>query len=112
MKIAIVGGRDFNNYDFLKEKVLSLKLEIDKIISGGADGADTLAERFADEFSIEKEIYYADWKLFGKAAGMIRNDRIVKESDIIIAFPTERSKGTWDTIRKARKLEKQVFIFN
>ena len=43
VKIAIVGSRTFNDYEFLKSAVLEvLRIEdISLIISGGADGVDT-----------------------------------------------------------------------
>lgn len=56
-------------------------------------------------------IHPAEWKKFGKVAGMMRNTIIVERSDIIIAFPIGSSIGTWDTIRKAKKLNKPVYIF-
>lgn len=47
MKIAIVGSRDFNNYEILEETLSTLQEPITEIISGGAQGADTLAEQWA-----------------------------------------------------------------
>ena len=45
MNIAIVGGRDFNDYTLLKESILAYIDAHEKpenIVSGGAKGADTL----------------------------------------------------------------------
>ncbi len=39
-------------------------------------------------------------------------DSFVENSDIILAFVTASSKGTWDTIRKAQALKKVVRIYN
>jgi len=44
-----------------------------KLVSGGAKGADTLAERFAKELGIDCEVFLADWNKHGKAAGFIHN---------------------------------------
>ena len=55
MNIAIVGGRDFNDYTLLKESILAYINTHEKpknIISGGAKGADTLAAQFAAEIGI------------------------------------------------------------
>jgi hypothetical protein len=104
MRIAIVGSRTFTDYQKLKSYVLS-QIRIarnDIIISGGAKGADTLAELFADELHLEKKIFYADWDTHGKAAGPIRNTLIVDNADVIVAFPDKNSRGTWDTIQKAK----------
>ena len=46
-RIAIIGSRDFNNFDFLDKKVKELMPKQDYqfiIVSGGAKGTDTLAE--------------------------------------------------------------------
>jgi len=39
--IAIVGSRDFNDYEVLKTEMN--KFDIEKIVSGGAKGSDLLA---------------------------------------------------------------------
>ena len=49
MRIAIVGSRDFNDYNLMEAFVLS-KIElkdIQAVVSGGAKGADSLASEFA-----------------------------------------------------------------
>lgn len=67
MNIAIVGSRGFTEYSLLSSTILSFLKEqniLDKptIISGGAKGADTLAEQFADENGFSKQIFKADWE--------------------------------------------------
>lgn len=63
IKAIIAGGRNFipveHDFQILKELLLFYK--INTIISGHATGADTFGEQIADFFSIEKEIYPADW---------------------------------------------------
>jgi len=93
MKLAVVGGRDFQDYDLLKTTLLKFirnrHPESSKItiVSGGCPtGADKLAERFAKEHQLATNIFPADWKTHGKAAGPIRNKQIVEASDHIIAF--------------------------
>ena len=110
MKLGIVGSRTFNDYDKLKQ-VLSEKLPF-VLISGGAEGADSLAERFADENKLEKVIHLPNWNGEGKAAGFIRNARIVEDCDELVAFWDGVSRGTRDTIRKARKKGILVTIVN
>lgn len=113
MNIAIVGSRDFHNFSFLKTHVLSIiknnNISITKIISGGAKGIDTLAEKFASTFHIPTEIIHADWSK-GKFAGVTRNTDIVDKSDVVIAFWNGVSKGTLDSINKAKKKNKKLFI--
>lgn len=111
MNIAIVGSRSFTDYSLFEEKMLQtidLK-EISKIISGGAIGADTLAEQFCRKYSIELIVFKPNWSL-GRGAGLIRNTDIVKACDIVIAFWDNESKGTLDSINKGKKFNKKVIV--
>ena len=113
MKLAIVGSRYFNDYEFMKLKFLEIKEQysITCIVSGGARGADTLAEKIASEFNLNKIIFYPEKRKYGSNANYIRNTLIAKECDLAIAFPIGKSSGTWDTIKKANKLGKKVFVY-
>jgi hypothetical protein len=84
MKLAVVGSRDFTDYKMVKKELD--KLNFDLMVSGGARGADSLGERYADEHGIETFIFKPDWTKHGKAAGMIRNKDIVDACDVLIAF--------------------------
>jgi hypothetical protein len=108
MKVAVIGCRNFNDYELVKETLT--KLDITLLISGGAKGADSLGERYANENNITTLIFKPDWKHHGKGAGMIRNTDIVKNSDIVVAFWNGESKGTLDSIRKAENLNKGLMI--
>jgi len=102
MNVGIVGSREYTNYvDFAKhvDNILN-GLEIASIISGGAKGTDALAEKYATINNIPITIYKADWNKYGRSAGPIRNTRIAKECDFLIAFVAKNSIGTLDTIRK------------
>jgi hypothetical protein len=105
MNLAVVGYRGFNDYEFLDGVILQVMDEWgapDRIVSGGARGADTLAERWADDNGVEKMIYPADWDRYGKKAGMLRNRQIVDDATHMVAFLSPQSRGTWDSIRKAQ----------
>jgi hypothetical protein len=108
MKIAIIGGREYKDYDRLR-RILDL-YPATVIVSGGARGADSLGARYADEKGLQKEIYEPDWDLFGKRAGFMRNTDIVENSDMIIAFWDGKSRGTKDSLNKAEKLKKTTLI--
>lgn len=111
MKLAIVGSRIFTDYDYLKDKLEPIKNKVKVVVSGGAKGADTLGERWADEHNIPKEIYYPDWNKYGKKAGFLRNKIIVDKSDAVVAFQVDSSKGTQHTIELAKKENKKVKVY-
>ena len=105
MKIIIAGGRDFDDFDFLCEKVdkiLSRQQEIE-IVSGCARGADKLGERYAELRGYPVKRFPADWGNHGRAAGYIRNEEMAEYSDALIAFWDGKSKGTQHMIRIAEE---------
>ena len=109
MKIAVIGSRNFANYELLK-KTLSEITGITKVISGGAKGADSLAEQWAKENQIETVIYKPDWAKYGRGAGVVRNRLIIEDCDLCIAFWDGESKGTKSSIDHCKKLNKKLTI--
>lgn len=107
IRVLICGGRDFDKFHLL-DKVLdevSKNSVITAIISGGAEGADKMGEEYAYMNHIPLHRYPANWFLFGKKAGPIRNQQMIDEGkpDLVVAFPTKNSRGTYDMIRRAEK---------
>ncbi len=94
--LAIVGSRSFGDYGKMREFILKRynPSMIGRIISGGAKGADTLAEQFAREFGIPTTVIRADWDKYGKSAGFRRNEDIIRQCDRCIAFWDGESRGT------------------
>lgn len=98
-KIIIAGGREFSDYQLLKEKVDNIISEKRKrfqivIISGKARGADSLGERYANENAFNIMEFPADWDKYGKKAGYMRNTEMAENADALIAFWDGKSKGT------------------
>jgi hypothetical protein len=112
MKLAIIGSRTFDNYELLKKSInenFGIKT-ITTIVSGGAKGADTLAEQFAVEYKLQKNIILPDWAKHGKKAAFLRNYDIIDAADSVIAFWDESSKGTKHAIDYAKKINKSCII--
>jgi predicted Rossmann fold nucleotide-binding protein DprA/Smf involved in DNA uptake len=110
MKVAVIGSRGFNDYELVKKTLSNMKITL--LVSGGAKGADTLGEQYAKEKGIETKIFLPDWDTHGKAAGMLRNTDIINESEVVVAFWDGTSKGTLDSINKAKKLNKKLIIID
>ncbi|MSP92323.1 MAG: DUF2493 domain-containing protein [Myxococcales bacterium] len=115
MKLAVVGSRTFCNRALLFER-LAAYLEahpVTSIVSGGAAGADALAEEVAREFGLPCTVVRAEWDQFGRAAGPLRNARIAGMADAVLAFidkPLAESAGTRDTVRRFLKVGKPVEV--
>lgn len=114
INLAIIGSRQFVNEYYAFNKIIDIivdnNLKVGRIISGGANGADTIAENFALQFDIPLTVYEPNWEKYGRYAGLKRNTQIVQRADYIIAFWDKKSKGTKDSISKAQKLKKPIFI--
>lgn len=108
MKIAIVGSRDFKNAELLQNTLQGFSFT--HIVSGGAVGADLLAKQFAEANKIPLLEFKPDYNSFGRVAPLVRNSQIVKAADFILAFWNGSSKGTLDTINKAKKQRKPYKI--
>jgi hypothetical protein len=113
MKVVIAGCRDYADYNeakcFIDECLLNINEDI-VILSGCANGADKLGERYAVENNLGIERYPAQWERFGRAAGPIRNKTMVENSDLIICFWDSKSRGTKSLLSLAEKYNKTIKI--
>jgi len=110
MRIAIVGSRDYPRMDLVAAYVHRDLVPGTVIVSGGARGVDRIAAESARTRGLEVVEHFADWDTHGRSAGFIRNGDIVKDSDQVVAFWDGESRGTRDTITKARKAGKLAWI--
>ncbi len=109
-KIAIVGSRKFSDLSMVHKFVDSLPPDT-IVVSGGAIGVDSAASEAAKRKGLMVKIFIPDWFAFGKAAGMMRNSLIVDYSDAVYAFHDGTSRGTADTIQKAKAAGKLKEVF-
>ncbi len=106
-RIIVCGGRHFRDRDLVARTLAPYKPASihepseHKIIHGGASGADALAAEWGACFGVPVREFPADWKRWGRAAGPMRNQRMIDEGkpDLVIAFPG--GIGTADMIRRA-----------
>lgn len=107
-RVIVAGSRDFNDYEFLKERLdhlLTKKLEDFEIIivSGTAYGADKLGERYANEKGFGIDRYPADWNQYGKSAGYMRNTQMAENAEACVVFRVNNSKGSTHMINIANE---------
>ena len=101
MRLLVCGGRGFADEPGFNRLMGTLIERPSVVIHGGARGADRMAGRWALNHGIPAEVYEADWDRDGKAAGPIRNARMLAEGkpDLVLALPGGR--GTADMVAKA-----------
>lgn len=106
--VCICGSRSINNLnlDFYIDKT-----KIGEVICGGANGVDTIVEKWAKRNKIEFAAFLPRYDIYGgKYAPLKRNEDMVAYCDIVIAFWDGKSKGTEYTIRYAAKLGREVIL--
>lgn len=64
------------------------------VIQGGARGADTIAATWCTDSKVQFEQYGAQWDKYGKAAGFIRNKRMLEEGKPDVVWAFGYGKGT------------------
>lgn len=109
-KLAIVGSRNMYDYEefcsVIEDALINFGIdltEIEYVVSGGAKGADKLAEIWAKEREIKTVIFKPNWEKYGRSAGVLRNKDIIDLADLCIAFPSMKGAGTQSSINLAKK---------
>lgn len=112
----VCGSRTFTNFDHLKkvlDELISRETDLEGLISGGAVGADSLAEQYAAAYDIPIEVLKPEWDRYGKRAGFIRNAQMVDMLDkngLVVAFWDGKSNGTRHSIDYANSKQFRVHI--
>lgn len=117
-RIIVAGGRDFDDYEYLCKELDGILDQIDgdkEIVSGTAKGADSLGTRYGKEHGIPVKEFKPNWRQYGRAAGIIRNQEMLdyasEETPLVVAFWDGQSKGTHDMIRKATHSHAELKVF-
>ncbi len=111
MRLIVCGGRDYSDSRAVYRALDRLRAlgKVSAIIHGGAQGADSIAGRWAENEGIPVDVFVADWERDGRAAGPKRNQRMIDEGrpDGVVAFPGGR--GTADMIARAKNAGLKVW---
>jgi len=119
-RVVVYGGRDYADRDCVfrwLDRLFAPRYPSDvegragtwlprpdlELIFGGASGADQHALDWAIVNWVKHRVYEAKWKESGKAAGVLRNQRMLDEGKphMGVAFPGGR--GTADMTARLRK---------
>lgn len=101
-RVAVVGATLKERFDY------DVVGDIDRVVSGGADGADQLGEAWAAASGMPvgpDDRFEPDWDEHGRSAGPIRNSEILEEADIVVMFWNGESAGSKDMIHKAQRAD-------
>lgn len=100
-RVLVCGGRNYQNMREVTRVLDGLAPQPTLIIHGGAFGADSCASEWASKRGLPELRFAADWDRYGRAAGPIRNQKMLDEGkpDLVVAFPG--GTGTADMVRRA-----------
>ena len=106
-RVLVCGDRYWTDTETLYARLDRLPRADLVIIEGEARGADTLARQWAESRSVAYLPFPANWNLYGKRAGILRNQQMLDEGKphCVIAFHhnLDASKGTRDMVKRARE---------
>ncbi len=113
--IGIIGTRKRDRFEDLNKTYKAFKSVYkpgDCIVSGGCPkGGDRFAEVIAKEMGLTITIHYPDWEKHGVFAGLIRNNKIAEDSDVLVACVSkDRMGGTEDAIKKFNDEDNLVIV--
>ena len=102
--VVVFGSRSITDYEQVKAILDAYHSEnpITCVVSGNANGADKIGERWASENGIPVSVHPANWDVYGVRAGMVRNGKMASVADHGIALWDGESRGTLDMIRRMR----------
>ena len=116
MNVLVCGDRHWNDWLAIRRELSKLDPTQTTIITGGATGADSIAEQAARRLEFFcVMVFPAWWDRQFKPAGPIRNRRMLEwgKPDLVLAFHKNlgESKGTADMVMVARKAGVEVRVF-
>ena len=109
MRVAIIGSRSVELNE--EQDVLPyLPENTTGIVSGGAEGADQIAEHIAEFLHVTLTVFRPDYARFQRRAPLERNRDIVQHADYVIALWDGSSRGTAHAIEQCIKEYKPVRV--
>lgn len=121
MRLIIAGCRDCKYYPFLFHALQTVRNEkgsiglvlafLETVVSGCAEGVDTMGEIYAKEFNLKIDAHPADWSTHGRSAGFKRNIEMADNADALLALWDGSSKGTGHMIKTATEKGLDVFVY-
>jgi hypothetical protein len=119
MRVLVCGNRDYRDedWDVIFSLLSGLECEYGEVyvIQGGAKGADAEAGDWVLCGHRDQAVFYADWDQCGRAAGPIRNKRMLEDGrpDVVLAFTTKplaETKGTRNMVNQAVEAGLPVYV--
>lgn len=128
IRIIVAGSRGFSDKEIASVVITGLlskhvfskgfKREDVEFVCGMAKGADIIGKEYAERYGYEVKCFPANWDLYGKSAGAIRNKEMAKYASYkkgygaLFAFWDGYSRGTKNMIDIAKECGIRIFVYN
>lgn len=112
-KVIIAGSRTITDYTIVADAIEEADFEISEVVSGKADGVDSLGEKWAKENNTPvKDIGYKQFldEYPPNIAPIIRNERMAEYADCAIIIWNGKSSGTEDMIETAEEYDLDIHL--
>ncbi len=115
-KVIITGDEGFYDYDLMADALDKYfkNIPMATIISGMADGADTLAVHYANTNKMTKILFPSNGERHSQLAGHLRNEEMFTIATHLVAFWNGKSQDTKHMIEtaKAKGVPVNVILYN
>ena len=115
MKVIIAGSRNIsdttNNRQHLINAINESFFVVTEVVCGMAWGVDNLGRIWAESNGIKVTQFPADWKKYGKGAGIVRNLEMAEYADGLIAVWDGTSRGTANMIQTAKNKGLKIYVY-
>jgi len=126
MKTIIAGTRSITDYQMVCDAIEQSGFQITQVVSGGANGVDSLGEQWAREHGVPIKIFKPNWKditvtgaivkenKYGKynaVAGHMRNEQMAIHAEALIAVWDGESRGTENMVNFAEQYLLRKYIY-
>ena len=106
-----MGSRHFADLDRVESYVESLPRDA-RIVTGGASGVDAAATRAARRHGLPVQVLGASFEeARNVAVAQARNQKLVDQCDVLVAFWDGSSTGTRGTVDRALDSGREVHVF-
>ena len=124
-RIIIAGSRSIDDYGLVDAAMAQYTAGGPnrgryEIVSGGAQGVDKMAKRWAERYDCEftafdpsrpeQTMTNYSWERDGKKAGPLRNQEMAEYGDVLVAVWDGKSPGTRDMVEKALDESLDVYV--
>lgn len=111
LRLIIAGSRTIPPEGYAAiDRAITKPHVITEIVSGKAKGADALGEKWANRHRIPIKQFPAQWEVYGRLAGRMRNRQMAQYGDALLAVWDGKSRGTGNMIFEMREVGKPVRI--